>query len=378
MERIDSPGLLVSGGVVTWAAVGVAQTASWLSRPALLDLRAVAWCVAYGAFVVGFLVAATGQHQNARRVRALGLQTVAALIVLGLGRAGFEGALLAVIAGQAPLVVGERAGLVWILTQTAAMVLVDAVASFHKGHGYLIAVTYGGFQLFAFGAARFAKRERDARAELTRTHAELLATRELFADGTRAVERLRIARELHDGLGHHLTALSLQLEIARNVGDEHAKAPIEKARAITKELLGEVRAVVGTLREDVPLDLSHALRTLVAGISRPRVYLEVERDLQVASPLAHTIFRCVQEALTNVVRHAQAENVYVAVSSNEGIVAVTARDDGRGAAELKPGHGLSGLRERIEAMGGRVEIEARQGPGFTLRALLPHRAGGTP
>jgi signal transduction histidine kinase len=364
--------------VVTWAAVGVAQTATWLSRHAHLDLRAVAWCVAYSTFVVGFLVAVTGQRPDARRVRALGVQTVAALVVLGLGRAGFEGALLAVIAGQAPLVVGERAGLVWILAQTAAMVVVDAVSSFHKGHGYLIAVAYGGFQLFAFGAARFAKRERDARAELTRTHAELLATRELFADGTRAVERLRIARELHDGLGHHLTALSLQLEVARNVGDEHAKAPIEKARAITKELLGEVRAVVGTLREDMPLDVSHALRTLVAGVPRPRVHLEVQRDLQVAAPLAHTIFRCVQEALTNAVRHAHAENVYVAVTSNEGTVSVTARDDGRGSAELKPGHGLSGLCERIEAMGGTVEIEARNGTGLTLRALLPRRAGGAP
>jgi signal transduction histidine kinase len=378
MKQTDTEGLLVGGGFVTWVAVGIAQTAIWLSRHTHLDLRAVAWCGAYSTFVVGFLVAATGQHPDARRARALGLQTVAALVVLGLGRTGFEGALLVVIAGQAPLVVGERAALVWILAQTAAMVVVDAVSPFHEGPGYLIAVTYGGFQLFAFGAARLAKRETEARAELMRTHAELLATRELFADGTRAVERLRIARELHDGLGHHLTALSLQLEVARNVGDERARAPVEKARAITKALLGEVRAVVGTLREDVPLDLSHALRTLVAGFSRPRIHLEVERDVQVAAPIAHTIFRCVQEVLTNAVRHAHAENVYVAVASNEETVAVTARDDGRGAAQLKPGHGLSGLRERIEGMGGTVEIEARKGAGLTLRALLPHRAGGAP
>jgi len=376
MERTESPGLLVGGGVVTSAAVGVAQAASWLSWGTHLDLCAAAWCVAYSAFVVGFLVTVTGQHSDAWRVRGLGVQTVAALIVLGVGRTGFEGTLLVVIAGQAPLVVGERTGLVWILAQSAVMVAIHGVWSFRPGHGYLIVVTYGGFQLFAFGAARFAQRERDARAELTRTHAELLATRELFADGTRAAERLRIARDLHDGLGHLLTALSLQLEVARNVGDETTKAPLEKARAITKELLGEVRAVVGALREDVPLDLSHALQTLVAGVPRPRVHLEVEPDLQVSAPLAHTIFRCVQEALTNAVRHAHAANVYLAVASNEQTVTVTARDDGRGAAQLKLGHGLSGLRERIEAMGGSVEIEARPGHGLTLRALLPRGAGG--
>ena len=124
--------------------------------------------------------------------------------------------------------------------------------------------------------------------------------------------------------------------------------------------------------------------SLIVNLNAPRSNGPLKRvcvagyGQHVAAPLAHTIFRCVQEALTNAVRHAHAENVYVAVASSEGTVAVTARDDGRGAAELKPGHGLSGLRERIEGMGGTVEIEARAGAGLTLRALLPHREGGAP
>ena len=206
-------------------------------------------------------------------------------------------------------------------------------------------------------------------------HAELLATQDLLADSTRTAERLRIARELHDALGHHLSALSLQLELARNLVEGLAKEPVAQAHAVTKTLLAELRSVVSSMREDAGLDLAGALHTLVAGIPYPRVHLEVERDLQLEAALAHTIFRCVQEALTNAVRHAGAENVYLTIEAKDDTVAVTARDDGRGASKVQVGQGLSGLRERIEGMGGKVEIEARPGAGLTLRALLPTRAG---
>jgi signal transduction histidine kinase len=114
---------------------------------------------------------------------------------------------------------------------------------------------------------------------------------------------------------------------------------------------------------------------LIAGIPHPRVHLRFEDDLRVDAALAHTVFRCVQEALTNAVRHARAENVYLVIETKADTVAVTVRDDGRGVAELQAGHGLSGLRERIEAMGGKIEIEVQAGAGLTLRALFPPRIG---
>ena len=129
------------------------------------------------------------------------------------------------------------------------------------------------------------------------------------------------------------------------------------------------------MREEAPLDLPGALQTLASGIPHPRVHLDFDGDLRVEAALAHTIFRCVQEALTNAVRHAGAENVFLSIETKDDTVALTVRDDGRGAAELRVGHGLSGLRERIEGMGGRIEVEAQAGVGLTLRALLPARAG---
>jgi signal transduction histidine kinase len=375
MIRAHSERPLIGAGFVGWAAAGVPQIVAWASGRAHFEQSSVLWCAAYGAFGIALHLATRPVRRGVWRATALAGQSVAALIALATGNTGFEGALLCVVAGEGPLVVGEKTGLLWVIAQTVAMVAVDLISPYRGPATYLSAFAYAGFQLFAFGAARLVVREAHARAELGRMHAELLATRELFADSTRTAERLRIARELHDALGHHLTALNLQLELARNIADRQTKGPVDHAHTLSKELLVEVRSVVSAMREDAPLDLSGALQTLVAGIPHPRVHLDFENDLRVEAALAHTLFRCVQEALTNAVRHAAAENVFLSIATKDDTVAVTVRDDGRGAAQLRVGHGLSGLRERIEDLGGKIEVETRPGVGLTLRALFPARAG---
>jgi signal transduction histidine kinase len=346
---------------------------AWAAGRDTFERRSLLWCAAYGAFALAFLLASMTTRFAAWRPAALALQSVAALVVLTLGHTGFEGALLCVVAGEAPLLVGEKTGIFWLFGQMAGMTAVDVLGPFHGRGRAFSAIAFAGFQVFAFGASRLAVREAQARSDLARVHAELLATRELFADSTRTAERLRISRELHDALGHHLTALIVQLELARNLAEGSVKGPLDHAHAVAKELLEEVRSVVSAMREDGQLDLARALRALASGVPHPRIHLDIENDLRVEPVLAHAIFRCVQEGLTNAVRHAAAENVYLAVEIKGDTVAVTVRDDGRGATQVRLGHGLSGLRERIEGIGGRVEIQAQAGSGLTLRALLPAR-----
>lgn len=373
MQRADTRLLFGAGSVIS-AVAGLPQIAAWVWGRAPFDGGALAWCAAYGAFGIAFLLAAGTSRFAAWQTSLLAIQSAAALAALALGDTRFEGALLCVVAGEAPLLVGERTGRAWVVAQIVAMAAVVAASPSHGRAKPIAALAYAGFQVFAFGASRLAVREARGRAELARVNAELLATRDLLADSARTAERLRIARELHDALGHHLTALSLQLEVARNLADGRVKEPVDHAHAVTKTLLAELRSVVGAMRDDARVDIGHALRTLVAGIPHPRVHLEIARDLEVDAALGHAIFRCAQEALTNALRHARAANVYLSVESKDDTVTVTARDDGRGAAPLQLGHGLAGLRERIEGMGGTVEIESGQGAGLTLRALLPVRA----
>ena len=223
--------------------------------------------------------------------------------------------------------------------------------------------------------ATLALRERAAREELTRANAELIATRSLLAENSRVAERLRISRDLHDTLGHHLTALSLQLEVASRLASGPAADRVHEAHAITRLLLSDVRDVVSRLRESSRFDLAEAIRTLAGSAATLDVHLDVPDEVAVDDPLqAHAILRCVQEIITNTSRHAAARNLWIAIERRDDGIALTARDDGRGADVVAWGNGLRGMRERFEECSGRMELSSAAGRGFEVRAFLPREA----
>ncbi|MFQ3788721.1 sensor histidine kinase [Halomonas sp. A29] len=231
------------------------------------------------------------------------------------------------------------------------------------------------WQLFAFCLGCIAMAERRQRVRLAKAHAELSATRQLLADSARASERLRISRDLHDGFGHHLAALNLHLDLAARQ-PERAASSLETARTIAKELYREVRTAVERERLEAPVDLFNTLKTLCAGMPGPRVELNYDPRCRVRDPsTAHAIFRGVQEALSNAIRHAQASRVEVTVACKAGGIHVAIVDDGRGAARVVPGNGLSGMRERIEEAGGSLVIETRPGSGYQVGLWLPDHGG---
>src|ERR671919_1026575 len=179
-------------------------------------------------------------------------------------------------------------------------------------------------------------------------------------------ERERLSRELHDTLGHHLTALSLNLEAARHLAaDDRTREQVERAQSVTSLLLRDVRGVVSALRGEDPIGLADALRILVDAVPEPRIHLQVADDLPVTDPLrAQTVLRCVQEIITNAVRQAHAANLWIELSRSDSGLRITASDDGRGANEIRPGHGLLGMRERVEAVGGHLDIQSEVTRGF--------------
>jgi signal transduction histidine kinase len=118
------------------------------------------------------------------------------------------------------------------------------------------------------------------------------------------------------------------------------------------------------------------LRTLVAGVAAPQIHLVISEDLAINDPTrAHTVLRCVQEIITNAILHAAASNIWIELSLSGTVIAIRAHDDGRGAKELRPGHGLTGMRERLEQVGGRLEIETQAAKGFRLNAWMPLSGG---
>ena len=198
------------------------------------------------------------------------------------------------------------------------------------------------------------------------TEWELLATQELLEQSSRVTERTYVARELHDTLGHHLVALKVQLELAHHLATEgKAKVPLDDAIALVKELLNDVREVVSEVKKPAIIDLCKAIETLLAGIKNLSIHLTFPVELKIGEPAyAHLLFRCVQETVTNTLKHANAKNLWVEFKEDQQSTTLTVRDDGKGCSLLHPGHGLNGMRERLEAHNGRLEIINDSPPRF--------------
>ena len=231
---------------------------------------------------------------------------------------------------------------------------------------------YAGFSSFVFVTSLVARQQAQAREEQRRLNNELRATRALLAESSRLSERMRISRELHDLLGHHLTALSLNLEVAGHLSEGKVQEHVRQAHTLAKLLLTDVREAVSQLREDGAVDMSTALRTLTEGVLAPEIHLEMPEPFLVDDPdHANVLLRCAQEIITNAVRHAQANNLWLRFRQSGDAIEVCASDDGRGADHPALGNGLRGMRERLVQHAGSVDITTARGQGFALTLTLP-------
>src|SRR5690606_38033729 len=270
------------------------------------------------------------------------------------GGTGLGGILLLVSAGVLPWLLPPALGLGWLVAQNLILVPVFAV---HEDYTLLQAFLqvglYFGYSSFTFVTSLVAKRQAEAREEQRRLNAELRATRALLAESSRATERVRISRELHDLLGHHLTALSLNLEVAVHRTEGEARAHVRQAQSLTRLLLTDVREVVSELRKDVAIDLSEALARLVEGVPGVRVHVDLPGDFAVHdAERAQVLLRVAQEILTNAVRHGKAHNLWLRFARrDDGQVEIRAEDDGVGCAMPEAGNGLTGMAERLRRHG---------------------------
>lgn len=369
-------------GIERWLTV--AGFGTWLvsGLPTLLRIvngqmspgGMIVWAIAFPLFGLAFGLMClrrpgVWQRTPVRRV-LLVLQAGAGLAMTSTAPDVFPAGTLVVVAGQLDEV-PPRVAVAWMIVQTVALALIGfAFAS--PVVAWAIAGAFGGFQLFAFVTASLTSRERQAREELGRMNSELLATRGLLAESSRNAERLRISRDLHDTLGHHLTALSLQLDVASRLAEGKAADHARQAHAITRLLLSDVRDVVSELRGGSRFDLGRAIRTLAAESSAVAIHLELPDVLEIEDGAqADTLLKCVQEIITNTTRHAAARNLWIHVGPGTDGIALRARDDGRGVKTIAPGNGLTGMRERFEGFGGRVEFRAGDVHGFEVHGFMP-------
>jgi len=375
--------LLRVAGLFTWAVIGLPLLMLSLA-PAdqLVDGGARLWLDSWPSWlawaVFGTSYAWLTRGLGERRIGVLDRLLVlvlagSAIAISYYSQSGLGSILLMVVACVLPWLLPLWVGVALLVACEFVIVPVYVRGfDFTWAEAVLQAALYVGFTGFAFVTGLVARQQAQAREEQRRLNAELRATRALLAESVRVNERTRISRELHDLLGHHLTALSLNLEIASHLASGQAQEHVGQAQTLAKLLLSDVRDAVSQLRDDDAIDMRATLLPLAENVPSLRIDMQMPQQFLVDDPeRAHVLLRCTQEIITNAVRHSGASLLRLRYVQDAGAIRLDARDDGRGADVARAGNGLTGMRERLAAYGGILQVETAPGSGFVLRLELP-------
>ncbi len=236
---------------------------------------------------------------------------------------------------------------------------------------YPVIIIYGTFNILALLAHFHLIEEQNSKDQTVQLYRELKATQSLLKATTERNERIRIARDLHDSLGHQLTALSLQLEVASHIEADAKDLHLEQAKKISKSLLSDIRETVSDIRRKDDRELGVALRALATAIPNLEVILTINLEEScVDATQIEVIFRSVQEALTNVAKHSKADKCYIDLDNDACFIHVSIIDNGKKIDSLNPGNGLKGMAERIKGIDGSL-VYLSCNTGFDIQIKLP-------
>ncbi|SEG78727.1 Signal transduction histidine kinase [Nonomuraea solani] len=361
----------VRAGVIDWViAIAVAGTlvVTGLSGRSVVTNLDLVGCA---------LLAVGGLVLVARRRAPVPVLAVTGLCAVGYQAAGFDVPAIAYLfAVYAAVRAGHRTVTVVASVIVLAALPLAALASGLHDTGEAFAQARGALELawlIAAGAAGEALRQAERRAD------EAERTREETARRRADEERLHIARELHDSLTHQISIIKVQAEVAVHVARRRGE-PVPEALLVIqeagREATRELRATLEALRDD-DTATSRGLDHVAELVEQARTTgldatLTIEGERRDVPPeVGRTVYRIVQESLTNIARHAAATTASVRIDHSPDVLAVRVDDDGKAAPGTVPGVGLLGMRERVTALGGRLRAEPRGKGGFTVEAEIP-------
>jgi len=235
--------------------------------------------------------------------------------------------------------------------------------SWHWQNGNVIftALLYSSFHFFAILMTQQTILATKSAAESERLNQELKAAQYLLEQATRQNERTRIARDLHDLVGHHLTALIINLQVAGHISEGEAQEKIEQCHSLAKLLLSDVREAVSTMRENQSLDFRKMVELMIENIPELTIHNLIDTDLNLENlKLAKTLLSCVQEATTNCLRHSGASELWISMTKEDNLLSLGLYDNGQLQKNFIKGNGLSGMQERIEEFNGKITFNNEQ------------------
>ena len=367
LARWDRVGMDRALAVLTAAAVLVVAVEA--TGPARTAVAVPLACLFAVLAVVGFRWA---QRHGPRAAAAyFAGQLVLGYVVFDAAAAGVGATLLLLV-----LVIQA----VLLLPRGWALVVAALVPLVHIGMGWSEGVRQFAVTVvvvaFAFVLTTLYLDVQQARTALADANARLREYAAQAEDLATSAERNRLAREIHDGLGHHLTVVQMQVRAARAIlpaDRDRADELLAKAEDQSRAALADVRRSVGALREPWE-SVAEALRALTAESAGVTASLEVRgAPRTLPADAERTLYRAAQEALTNVRKHAGVDCARVLLDySGAGVVRLRVEDDGRGfAGRPGGGFGLTGVRERVGHLGGTVDVASAPGRGVTMTVELP-------
>lgn len=345
--------LLTLAGIITWGAVAYVECGRLIDSPFLWQS-----ILGYSIFLLLFLIVSSGYAEK-NSLRATQIILIAQLVIafmLMLVHAGqISPVLLVVWAAQLPDYFSRRSAVLQVIFSNLLFYFIQ-INWWHFNNAEINSLIYLGFQLFALSTAFARVNEKRAREQLEQVNQQLLTTRIILAQSSKQDERLRIARDLHDILGHQLTALNLQLEILQHKVASELQTSVADTKNLAKQLLDSIRAVVRNQRAPLTVDIRQAVQALALRL--PQLQLTIDGELQLESAeLAEQLLLCIQEGISNALRHGRATHIHLSLQQQDKSITILLDDNGRGCSDtISPGSGLLGINERLRDFNGVIAL----------------------
>ncbi|PKG86021.1 hypothetical protein CXF85_04420 [Colwellia sp. 75C3] len=361
-EHLRKDWLLHLSGFLTWSVICFLSLNN-LSAGTELYLKLAAFLAFYLSFAC--IVSSQSVDYPNRDKLILLCQVILVLLLVSFDKYDIAPILLVLIATQLPSRFSRRQAMYIMIAITAAHFFIK-----YDGHilnAFFHVIIYFMLQIFGFSAIESNLREVKAKEELSAINQELLAARFMLKESSQRKERLRISRDLHDVIGHQLTALALNLEVSRHKVPDEFKPLLAQNLIQAKTLLSDVREVVKEMRSEEQFDLVEKLSDLIEQL--PQCQLKVESSSEInALSLKQQLMFCLQEGVSNAIRHGKADQFTLSVEKQDKQLSLYLTDNGvtksteqsvtqlNHKVEKQLGSGLIGMQERLADFQGIVEL----------------------
>ena len=370
-----------SGALIT--ILVVAATNAWLliGSETISTINIVAIMLCFVLFTFGFLLISQngplGEHNRLRTV-LVGIEYGLVLVLFSISPMTFNAILLVIWSALLPYFMPfKRALLLSPIWSALPWLLFSWVWQSSSGL-WVNALLFWTFNLFALVMMESRKNAERQTQRAEEANRELRALQDLMQQASRKEERTRIARDIHDLVGHHLTGLSLHLQVASRTASPDQRPAIDQCLGIARLLLADVREAVSDMREFGQLNLLQALEALTEPLkNKIQVNIDCQTNINHLTLLQATnLLRCIQESLTNTMRHSRADGLVISIYSNANQLHIDIKDNGGSSSasssvnNVVQGNGLKGIEERMSELNGTATFSNSR-TGFHTSLALP-------